>query len=121
MQSEDIQKIMDAMPELNDFGIGVFNEHEKSSEARAQDLAEGQETLLNSVAACTKTCDWLSSIDKIKTINRKHTSYELKHLAEKDIGYITNGVFITAAIHCEFLMKRHRALQMSCSACRKNR
>ena len=52
-----------------------------------------------------RTCEWLENINKIKTINTKHTSYGLKHIAEKHIGYITNGVFIAAAIYCGFDFK----------------
>jgi hypothetical protein len=37
-----------------------------------------------------------------KTINRRHSSYGLKHLAEPEIGYVTNGAFIAAAVHCGF-------------------
>ena len=43
---------------------------------------------------------------KRKTLNKRGTSYGLKHVCEKDIGYITNGVFIAAAIAEEFWVKR---------------
>nr|ALS91550.1 putative vacuolating cytotoxin [uncultured bacterium] len=39
---------------------------------------------------------------RTKGINRKRNSYGLKHVAEGDIGYITNGQFIAAAIHSGF-------------------
>jgi hypothetical protein len=41
---------------------------------------------------------WLSQFAKIRALNRRGTSYGLKHWAEDDIGYVTNGVFIAAAI-----------------------
>lgn len=102
MNREDIQRIMDEVPGLNDFGIGVYDQRRKKPEEREKELAEGRAHLLKSVDACNKVCQWLGQIDKIKTINDRHSSYGLKHVAEEDIGYITNGVFITAAIHCGF-------------------
>jgi hypothetical protein len=41
---------------------------------------------------------WLRRFSKIKAVNRCGTSYGLKHVAEDDIGYVTNGCFIAAAI-----------------------
>jgi len=52
---------------------------------------------------CTKVCQWLAGKRRRKTVNRLHTSYGYKHMAEKDIGeYVTNGCFIAAAVHCGF-------------------
>lgn len=102
MTKRDVQRIMDEVPGLNDFGIGVFNQRRKKPEEREKELAEGKAQLLDSVDACNKVCEWLASIDKIATINHRHSSYGLKHVAEEDIGYVTNGVFITAAIYCGY-------------------
>jgi hypothetical protein len=50
---------------------------------------------------------WLRQFNKTKTLNKRSgTSYGLKHVAEEDIGYITNGVFIAAAIAEGFRVKR---------------
>jgi len=57
---------------------------------------------LNSAEQCSAVCRWLQSKTKIKTINGKWSSYGLKHLAEDEIGYVTNGAFIRAAIHSGF-------------------
>lgn len=106
MSREQIQKTIDKLPRLTDFGVGLFDHGRGLSPAQFQEkFQKEQETLLNSTDAFFKTCEWLSEIEKIKTINSKHTSYGLKHIAEKDIGYITNGVFIAAAIHCGFDFK----------------
>ena len=102
MTQDDIQRIIDEVPDLNDFGIGVLLQRRKTEDERKTELAEGKRELLNSVEACNRVCEWLGQIDKIKTINSHRSSYGLKHLAEKDIGYITNGVFIAAAIHCGY-------------------
>jgi len=41
---------------------------------------------------------WLSQFGKLKSLNKRGSSYGLKHVAAHDIGYVTNGVFIAAAI-----------------------
>ena len=51
-----------------------------------------------SLAAFVKAREWLGRQRKIKTINKSGISYGLKNVSEKDIGYLTNGVFIAAAI-----------------------
>ena len=102
MTRDDIQRIMDEVPGLNDHGIGVYEVQQKTPEERKNELAEGKRILLDHVDDCNKTCEWLQQIDKIKTINGRHGSYGLKDVAEKDVGYITNGIFIAAAIHCGF-------------------
>ena len=87
-------------PFLTDFGIGLYEEARKlPKEQREAKLREERKTLRKSVDAVWRTVDWLrENIQPIKTINTKHSSYGLKHVAEKDVGYITNGVFIAAAM-----------------------
>ena len=91
---------MSREPDLNDFGIGLYHDHQRRPRAeRIQRLEEDRQQLRDSVDAVTTTVDWLRErVEPIRSINMKHTSYGLKHLAEKDVGYITNGVFIAAAI-----------------------
>lgn len=98
-----IKMIVDQTPYLTYFGIGLFDNGRglKPSEY-VNKMIEGRQKLINSTEEFAKTCKWLEQIDKIKTINRKHSSYSLKHIAEKKIGYISNGVLIAAAIHCGF-------------------
>lgn len=87
-------------PELNDFGIGLFGGHRnKSAKERSAIIAKDRETLRGSVAAVTDTVTWLcENVVPMRSINRGRTSYGIKHVADKDIGYITNGVFIAAGI-----------------------
>jgi hypothetical protein len=101
MTQADIQRIMDKHPELNDFGIGVYDDKQSPAE-RAETLAKEKSRLLESVDACNRVCEWLRGIERIKSINWDQSSYGLKHLAERDSEYCTNGVFITAAIHSGF-------------------
>ena len=51
---------------------------------------------------------WLRGQTKRKTLNKSGTSYGLKHVAERDVGYITNGVFIAAAVAEGFRVVRIR-------------
>ena len=44
---------------------------------------------------------------KTKAFSDKGTSYRLKHVAERDIGYTTNGVFIAAAIAEGFAVRQY--------------
>ena len=52
-------------------------------------------------------CTLLEGMGKIKAINKRYSNYGLKHLFEKKTGYIPNGVFIAAAIHCGFRYKTY--------------
>ncbi len=46
-------------------------------------------------------------VTEVKTINKHHTNYGLKHLFERLIGsiYISNGEFTVAMIYCGFDFK----------------
>lgn len=91
---------MARVPELNDFGIGIFGGHkDKSHEEKIAIVAKDRETLRRSASTVAAAVEWLrENVEPTRTINQKHTSYGIKHVAEKDVGYITNGVFIAAGI-----------------------
>lgn len=96
IEREDIQRVMDQVPGLNDFGIGVFWLDARDPERAAAELERGRCDLLRSVDAVARVCNWLKGVERTKA--PRLSSYYLKHVAEQDIGYVTNGVFITAAI-----------------------
>jgi hypothetical protein len=103
MTRDDIAVVMERVPLLNDHGIGLFDgDRGRSREEREVIFREDRARLLGSEASCSKACEWLGDKAGTKTINRRHSSYGLKHLAEEEIGYLTNGAFIAAAIHCGF-------------------
>lgn len=104
MSKEDIQKAINRLPQLTYNGV-TYNRKMLSRQEFEKKFSEDRERLLNSTQTFLDTCKWLSDVKRIKTINRKHTSYGLKHIVEKDIGYVSNGVFIAAAIHCGFDFK----------------
>lgn len=93
---------MNEEPLLNDFGIGPYSgNRRKPREERLRILAEDRKKLRNSLDDVAWTVQWLeSNIKPIKTINRRRSSYVLKHIAEKHSpkGYLTNGAFVAAAM-----------------------
>lgn len=103
MTKADIQRIIDDVPELNDFGVGVYDDQKKTPEERTENLNAGKVDLLKSVDACNKLCKWMADVERVGSINERiGSSYHLKHIAEAEVGYVTNGAFITAAIFCGF-------------------
>jgi hypothetical protein len=103
-----MERILGAEPQLGDFGFGVFDPQSKSSEERAEDLRKNREWIRepDSLAQFLASRAWLRQFAKLENLNRRGTSYGLKHVAEEDIGYVTNGVFIAAAIAESFHVQR---------------
>ena len=98
-----IESVIKKIPALTDFGIGLYGRGRGLSRKEYEvKFKEERKKLLESTESFEKACEWLSQIERIKSINRKRTSYGLKHVAAKDIGYITNGVFIAAAVYSGF-------------------
>jgi hypothetical protein len=103
MTRDEIEAVLSKLPGLGDSGMGVFDPgRELLPKERQKQLEAERKELLESSESCTRVCEWLADLKPIKTINRRHTSYGLKHIAEPEIGYVTNGAFIAAAVHCGF-------------------
>jgi hypothetical protein len=107
---EEMKLILAETPQLGDLGFDVFDPRSKTAERRAQKLAREREDIQTprSLAAFIASRQWLSKFPKIKALNKRGTSYGLKHRAEHDIGYITNGVFIASASAEGFRVQRAR-------------
>jgi hypothetical protein len=105
---DDMVKVLAREPELNDFGFGVFDPRSKTPEERAVVFRRDREFIRDpsSLAQFTAARAWLNRFDKLKALNKRGSSYGLKHVAEHDIGYLTNGVFIAAAIAEGFIVQR---------------
>jgi hypothetical protein len=88
------------LPELNTLGIGLLWEQGQQPKVEQQAIYEKHRAQLRkSVVEIDATVSWLrENVRPTKTINTRHTSYGWKAVAEKDIGYITNGMFIAAGI-----------------------
>lgn len=103
-----MKNILAEHPELGDFGFSVFDRRHKSESQREEELAEEREKICSprSLVAFIETRKWLRGKPKISKLNKRASSYGLKHVVENEIGYITNGVFIAAAIAEGFNVKR---------------
>jgi len=106
MSESDIRRRLDALmaeqPFLNNFGIGLYwRDESKPREERARRLEELRQMLRDNVEDVRWAVEWLTlNVEPIQTINQRHSSYGLKHLAEKfsPNGYLSNGVLIAAAM-----------------------
>lgn len=104
--ARELSRIMDEHPMLTNFGFGVFEETKDTAADRRYKLEKGRDELAGDIDRVEATVNWLEQHMKaIRSINTKHSSYGLKHIAERDIGYITNGVFIGACLILEFPMR----------------
>lgn len=93
-------------PALNAIGISFPFDSSLSLSQRQVKFKEAREELKNSFPEIDKIASWFQdNIVPIKTIDRSRTSYRLKHIVERQIGYITNGQFIAAAIICGYPYK----------------
>lgn len=98
-----LRAVVEATPGLTAYGFGVYGERQLSLEETKEKFVKAQASLLDMVEQFVKTCEWITrTLTARATINTRHTSYGLKHIAEREVGYITNGLFIAAAIHCKF-------------------
>ena len=98
---------MNKLPMLTDFGLGI--PYGTPIKRRSKAIKAEKSRLLNSEERFEAACEWLQGLEKTLTINTRHTSYFMKHIAERRIGgHLSNGVFIAAAIHCGFSFKPSR-------------
>ncbi len=102
---------------LTRFGLGVFEPWRKTPEQREAELIKGREAMLlpYHMGEFIRARDFLSQFAHRATINTKISSYSLKDQAERfyrERGvsdcYVSNGLFIAAAIHLGFKIKRVR-------------
>ena len=104
--SEDerrLAKVMMLHPALHAWGLGDHlgtRWRELSPEERKAEMAEARKVLRDSVAAVAWVADWIAdNMAIVKALNKRHSSYGLKHLAERHRGeYVSNGAFIAGAI-----------------------
>ena len=93
---EQIQTILNEHPLLHDGGYG--SPRRRCTQSRTAERA----ALLTpaSVLTIDNVACWLALwIQPIQAINRRHTSYGLKHVYERMMGeYCSNGQFIVAAL-----------------------
>lgn len=121
MSTSAIAAVLKTLPDLTPNGLGLYEEFTTyvPPEERAVRIHAEQERLLADVAGFEAACSWLKSRAKIKSINRKHCSYGLKHYMERDkFGYVSQGTFIAAAVHMGFNYacdKKHHSIYINIS------
>jgi hypothetical protein len=77
-------------------------------------MVENRDEMLadHAVSEFERACEYLLLLDRIKTPNRKHSSYGLKHQAERyhrrhkyadnEVrAYVSNGILLAAAYHLD--------------------
>jgi hypothetical protein len=116
----EILMVITRYPELTDFGFGVWDERSRrlSPVEREAEFQINRAKMFEerSLRQFLHARDWLQEQQKRKTINQWGTSYGLKHVAAHDVGYITNGVFIAAAVSAGFQIERSGTRQQSPNA-----
>jgi len=112
--TRDLEKIMKKEPLLTPHGFGpywqAFNGTGESFESA---LETQREHLLKDLYSFDCACFTLGLCDKVKSINRRHHTYQLKHRIEENLRcllketsiYVSNGATIAAAIYCGFKYK----------------
>jgi hypothetical protein len=107
-----VRRAMDLEPELSGFGYRVPRDRgETPEEAEALFLANRAEMLgEQGVDEFIRAAEFLSKFGRRKSLNRKRTSYGLKHDAERAAGdYVSNGMMIAAALAMGFSAERTHA------------
>jgi len=106
-----MKNVLNNHPNLCDFGWRT------SKMTDAQFQQERNKMLTNNALEQFKSaCDWVRLMKPIKTIYPRPSSYGLKHTAENYMDtYITNGVFIAAALHFGYQYRLCRADSPNCS------
>jgi hypothetical protein len=107
-----IRAVMAAEGQLTHFGFGVYNGGRLPVAEWRIKFAENRASMLSDkgVAEFLRACEYLARLDTIKTVNRKHSSYGLKHAAERHHrrnayadrrtdAYVSNGMLLAAAYH----------------------
>ncbi len=105
----DLLFILAQEPDLNSFGFGLTRSAYPSPAEYQRRLAESRDEMILDYDRFERVCNWLRQNGRSrKTINTQMGSYGWKHHVERDIGvYVTNGIFIAAAIHSGFRYKKH--------------
>lgn len=99
-----LHDVMERAPTLTEYGLDLHWEFRRKPREEWQAAFDRQRQHLAESGAAFDLCrDWISrNFEMQKTICYAATSYRLKHIAEREIGYISNGTFIAAMIACGY-------------------
>lgn len=104
-----VEGVMARFPNLHAYGFGLEAPWRLSPEERARKLAAWRAELISDsgLDGVRRARAWLSRWPKTKRINTgAGTSYALKHIAAREIGYTTAGEFLVGAILAGFDLER---------------
>ncbi len=107
-----LRRAMDLAPELSGFGYRVTRDRgETPEEAEARFLKNRAEMLgEHGVDEFIRAAEFVSKFGRRKSMNRRRSSYGLKHDAEREAGdYVANGMLIAAALALGFSAERTHA------------
>lgn len=119
-----VEAILAQHPDLTMKGVGGFcDEGETPEQSRAKMLTD------EALAQFERACGWLAKVEKSPSVNKDAgTSYGLKHAAERywrkqyradpatkeNDAYISEGMFICAALHLGFSTRREENTASVC-------
>lgn len=87
-----LRSVMEQYPLLTHFGFGEYGQPFIATK-------QGRNDLLKATDEINRARAWLKTQQQRVSINPKHSSYGLKHVAERAAGgYISNGSLIAAAL-----------------------
>lgn len=106
--SQDLKRVLQLYPDPTKFGFGVYKGNRLSPAERREKFRKCRTEMYDSTSldGFERAREWLVRLTKTRAITRCYTSYGLKHVAEADIGYVSNGIFIAAAISAGFNIER---------------
>ncbi|RTL62153.1 MAG: hypothetical protein EKK42_32770 [Pseudonocardiaceae bacterium] len=107
-----LRRVMDLEPELSGFGYRVARDRGETHEEAEARFLENRAEMLGEpgVDEFIRATEFLSKFGRRKSLNRKRTSYGLKHDAERATGdYVSNGMLIAAALAMGFATERTHA------------
>lgn len=98
-----LEQVMSEQPFLCDYGFAHRHRDESIEDFTAR-IQDGRRILAQAGAEIAQAVEWITNnLEPAQKINEDVNSYGLKHYAEKEIGsYISNGVFIAAAMMCGY-------------------
>ena len=95
MSNHPLAAILAEHPTLTVYGF------ENPEETNPDEMAGRSAELRKSEATFDAACTWIREhLPPTPRSRGYYSSYYLKHVAEVEIGYLTNGLFIAAMIHC---------------------
>src|SRR5262245_46601900 len=106
-----VQNVMQDEPDLTYAGFGICEGVPRLSDEERRRQFEMYRTVMLTPEALREfshACFYLSRIKRTKNIN-SHSSYHLKHMAEKTspTHYISNGMLIAAALYLGLKYRRY--------------